>query len=499
MNTYISGLKVIGAALLLAALAACGSGLDSSAGTSSSSSSSGGGSNNTPPGIPNSIVFAPPASTNTVIALQGTGGKTNAQVTFQVNDASNTGVGGVPVTFSLIPTTGDATLTTATGTTAANGQVSTFVVSGNEHYSVTVLATVSTPSGVKTAPSNSLTITTGIPTEGNFAMAVTNLTANNANDTLGITDTVTVQLSDRFSNPAPDGTAVAFYANSGQIPGECLTVGGSCTVTWVSSGLPNAADGLHLPGRAEILAYTVGEESFDDVDGDGVFDNNDVFTTFQSGTTVDSFIEPNYPAVDDIGEVYLDGAERGLNNLTAFPTPYISGDFFHDFNGDNKRNLPDGKFYGFGCKGTATVSCGSGTTKEIGKQICINMSTSGANILVSAGGTATLTGNALSVGAGPATLSFQVSDRNGHALASGTSVALLQSGVVNVVVNSPTNLPYSYADVGCGNNAQTFTLTITLSPPAVPPVTTAGTLELKVVTPGPGGAETDSAVITLGP
>ena len=137
MRANMTGIvRVTGAALLLAALAACGSGLDS--GASSSSSSSGGGSNSTPPGIPNSIVFITPASTNTVIALQGAGGQTNATVTFQVDDASNTGVSGVPVTFTLIPTTGDATLTTATGTTAANGQVSTNVVSGTEHGSVTV-------------------------------------------------------------------------------------------------------------------------------------------------------------------------------------------------------------------------------------------------------------------------------------------------------------------------------------------------------------------------
>lgn len=494
MNTIIKGIGAIGAVLLLAALASCGGG-GTLVGTSSSSGSgsTGGGSNNTPPGIPNSIVFAPPASTNTVIALQGTGGKTNAEVTFQVNDASNTGVGGVPVTFSLVPSTGDATLTTTTGTTGANGQVSTFVVSGNEHYSVTVLATVSTPSGTKTAQSNSLTITTGIPTENNFAVAATSLTANNADDTLGITDVVTVQLSDRFNNPAPDGTAVAFTANSGQIPGQCRTVGGTCNVTWVSSGLPNANDGLHLPGRVEILAYTVGEESFTDVDGDGVFDHSDVFTKFQSGTTVDSFSEPNNPSVDDIGEVYLDGAENGA---------YVSGDFFHDFNIDKLRNGPDGKFYGFGCVGTATVSCGSTATKEIAKQICVELSTSGAVIGVAGGGatgTYDATNHTISVGATSATLTFAVSDTNGQALASTTSVNLIQSGIAGVTVNLPTNLPYTYPDSGCGPNVQTFTVSIVLLPPATPPVNPQGTLQLQVITPSPGSTQTDSPVITIIP
>src|SRR5690242_5157681 len=96
----IKGIGATGAVLLMVALTGCGGGgtLTGTSTSSGSSGNNGGGSNNTPPGIPNSIVFAPPASTNTVIALQGTGGKTNAEVTFQVDDASNTGVSGVAVT-----------------------------------------------------------------------------------------------------------------------------------------------------------------------------------------------------------------------------------------------------------------------------------------------------------------------------------------------------------------------------------------------------------------
>lgn len=484
----IKGIGAIGAALLMVTLTACG-GSGSVIPTSSGSNPSGsngnpGGNNNTPPGIPNSIVFAPPASTNTVIALQGTGGKTNADVTFQVNDASNTGVSGVPVTFALVPSTGDATLTTTTGTTGTNGQVATFVVSGNEHYSVTVLAKVSTPSGVKTASSNSLTISTGIPTEGNFSMASGTLTANNAASTQGITDTITVQLSDRFYNPAPDGTAVAFTANAGQIPGQCLTKSGSCTVTWSSSGLPNPIDALHQPGQVEILAYTVGEESFDDVDGDGVFDHNDVFTVFQGSGKTDDFSEPNDPGVDDIGEVYLDGAENGA---------YISGDFFHDFNNDGLRNPPDGKYYGFGCKGTATVSCGSTATKEIGKQVCVNMSTGGAKI-TSPSGPITVSGT----GTGGVNVTFTVTDQNNHALASGTSVTL-NSTITNGTVALPIDLPFTYQDSGCGTDIQTFTVNITQTaavPPAAP-LPVSGTIQLVVVTPGAGGSTTRGPVITL--
>lgn len=481
MGTIFKGFAAAG---LIAVLAACGNGLNSAVPSGSSSGSkSSGGNNSTPPGIPNSIGFVVPAVNDTVIALQGSGAITNAQVTFQVDDASNTGVSGVPVTFSLIPTTGDATLTTTTGTTGANGQVSTFVVSGNEHYSVTVQAQISTPSGVKTANSNALTISTGIPTQGNFAMAVSNLTAGNADDHLGINDVITVQLSDRFNNPVLDGTAVAFVTNIGQIPGECRTVAGSCTVTWTSSG--NGIYNLepHIAGHVEILAYTVGEESFTDVDGDGVFDHSDTFSVNTgAGDAFDESLRD--PATDDIGEVYLDGDESGA---------YQSGEFFHDFNNDGVRNPPDAHFYGFGCKGTPTVPCGSTTTKEIGKQICIAASSSGARI-TSPAGPITVSGT----GAGGVNVTFTVSDRNGQALASGTQVTLT-STITNGTVTLPTNLPFTYQDSGCGANLQSFTVNIAqtqATPPALPlPVT--GTIQLKVTTPNPGGAETDSAVIVL--
>ncbi|MFI4921127.1 MAG: hypothetical protein ACHQAZ_05770, partial [Gammaproteobacteria bacterium] len=260
-------------------------------------------------------------------------------------------------------------------------------------------------------------------------------------------------------------------------------------VTWSSSG-----DGIynlnpHVAGDVQILAYTVGEESFTDVDGDGIFDNSDLFTV-NTGTG-DSFVERlGDPSTNDIGEVYLDGDESGAHQ---------SGEFFHDFNNDGVRNPPDGHFYGFGCKGTPTVPCGSTSTKEIGKQICLNASTSGAAIGFSAGGTGVLAGNTLNVGAGPTTLTFTVSDRNGHALASGASVNILQAGVTNVTATNPINIPFAYPDVGCGGNVQTFTVSIVLLPPAVPAVKTAGTIQLQVVTPGAGGAQTNSPVITLAP
>jgi hypothetical protein len=483
---------------MLAALTACGGGGSFGGSGSSTSTSSGSGNNNTPPGIANAIVFvgastsAPSGTTisaasaaTVVVALQGAGGNTNADVIFEVDDASGAGVSGIPVKFALITNTGDATLTTTTGTTDKNGRASTFVVSGNVHETVTVQATVDTPSGVKTADSNALAITTGIPTQGNFGIAVTSLTAPNADDTLGVTDTVTVQLSDRFSNPAPDGTAVSFFANQGQIQGQCFTAGGSCNVKWTSSGRAAIADTYHETGQVEILAYTVGEESFTDVDGDGVFDNSDKFTTGGN----DAFSGDD-PSSDDIGEVYLDGAGSGS---------YLAGDFFYDFDKSLVRTGPDGKFYGFGCKGTSTVPCGSTTTRGIGKEICINMSSSTALVVISDGGTGALnpaTGVFTVATAGTTPLTFTVSDINKHALGAGTTVSLVTSGLNGFTVNAPANIPYTFQDEGCGNFSVSFPVTIVPVSPA-PTGTLTGSLVLKITTTGSGGHETDTPTITL--
>ncbi|HEU5398371.1 MAG TPA: hypothetical protein VFV77_03755, partial [Gammaproteobacteria bacterium] len=135
-------------------------------------------------------------------------------------------------------------------------------------------------------------------------------------------------------------------------------------------------------------------------------------------------------------------------------------------------------------------------------QICVELSTSGAVIGVAGGGatgTYDATNHTISVGATSATLTFAVSDTNGQALASTTSVNLIQSGIAGVTVSLPTNLPYTYPDSGCGPNVQTFTVSIVLSPPVTPPVNPQGTLQLQVITPSPGSAQTDSPVVTIIP
>jgi hypothetical protein len=83
---------------------------------------------------------------------------------------------------------------------------------------------------------------------------------------------VTARLSDHFHNPVPDGTAVYFTTNGGAIQPSCTTVGGACTVNWISQN-PRPQNGpISLLGRPTILVYAIGEESFVDANGNGVAD-----------------------------------------------------------------------------------------------------------------------------------------------------------------------------------------------------------------------------------
>src|SRR5699024_3593799 len=138
-----------------------------------------------------------------------------------------------------------------------------------------------------------------------------------------------------------------------------------------------------------ILAYATGEESFDDVNGNGIFDNGDIFTQYDSAdppsVSRDNFFGLPFPAIlpvppllrqppqDDIGEIYLDANQNGQ---------YDSGESYFDYNNDGTRNAPDGDFHGVGCNPANTppgVGCG-GNKFGVGLQACIIMSTSEVNI-----------------------------------------------------------------------------------------------------------------------
>ncbi|HET7396588.1 MAG TPA: hypothetical protein VFK12_09125, partial [Gammaproteobacteria bacterium] len=323
------------------------------------------------------------SATPSTIGLQGSGQATSSTVVFQLLDTTGNPVSNQEVDFSLSTNVGGITLAPTSGKTDGSGMVSTVVQAGTVHTSVVVTASLPAGSSVPDAQSSALTISTGIPTQNNFSISVAshNIDAWAYN---GVTDVVSVILSDRFNNPVPDGTAVAFTTDGGTIEPSCFTTNGACTVTWTSAE-PRPAGNTLLPGRVAILAYAVGEESFLDKDGNGVFNNGDAFT--------------------DIPEIFLDSNEDGTYTSGVDP-------FFYDFDNNSAYTAADSKWEGLLCKDS--TRCGTRSTTGVGKQVVITMSSD----------TPLATAGNLSIASGDITI--YVTDSNGNPLPAGTTFTVSQ-------------------------------------------------------------------------
>jgi hypothetical protein len=363
------------------------------------------------------------SATPTSIGLKGTGLAETSTVIFKVVDSTGGARPGVPVTFSLDTTVGGITISPATATSGNDGTVQTVVSSGTQHTSVRVTATIASPA--LSTQSSLLTVTTGLPSSNGFSIAIGPATYGGTASKLacpnveaynidGVPATITVRLSDRYNNPAPDGTAVAFTTNGGHVVGSCSTPSattspgdGTCTVTWTSANprpTPASTPPNLLAGRATIMGTAIGEESFDDLNGNGYYDAGEPFS--------------------NLGEPYRDDNENGA---------YDVGEYFLDFNKNGVRDPPDGVFKGITCSGT---TC-STTTLAISASLLVVMSTSAANVSYVGNTGFAGDGSGLTIAAGGSgTVTINVQDANGNPVAAGTTVAV--SATTGTVTQTPS-------------------------------------------------------------
>ena len=235
------------------------------------------------------------------IVLDGTGCAGCAQhsiVVFQVVDIFGKPVPSQNVAFSLSTYIGGLSLSNETTTSDANGLVQTVVQAGSVATHVRVLATVADES-IATL-SDEIAVSTGLPDQDSFSVSAETLNPE-AWDFDGVTVPITIRAADHFNNPVPDGSVIVFSAEGGAIQSSCRTEDGSCFVSWSSQAPRPQAD-----GRVTVLATSIGEESFFDADGDGVY-----------GSPVDSL------SGADLGEPFQDNNENGARNGT---------EEFRDFN-----------------------------------------------------------------------------------------------------------------------------------------------------------------------
>lgn len=329
--------------------------------------------------------------TPNVIALQGAGGQglpETASVTFRLLGQQGLPIANQTINFTLTTTVGNITLLTNSAITNALGEASAIVQSGTIATSVGVIATLD---GTQlSSQSEQLNVTTGVPDQD--SMTVRPEIANpEAWDYFGEQVAITARLADVFNNPAPDGTAVSFTSEGGQIEGSCITTAGSCQVTWTSQNpRPEADLNTTRAGRVTISATAIGAESFFDEDGDGVFSDGD--------------------QVIDLPEAFRDDNEDDLRTELSDPDP---AEPYIDFNTNGQFDIADGLYSGPLCS-HATL-CAPQNKLTVRDDFVLVMSTSSLDITFSLDSNfTTLLTTALDVTTNN-TVFVRVADSNGNA------------------------------------------------------------------------------------
>lgn len=360
-----------------------------------------------------SISFVSATPTN--IGLKGMGGlgiTETSTVVFKVFDTSGQPKANQQVDFTLNTQLGGLTLLSSSASSDANGLVSTIVQSGVYATPVRVTATLRGITPVISTQSDQLVVSTGVPAQDGFSLSIATLNPE-CYSIDGVSDAVTVRLSDHFHNPVPDGTAVSFTTNGGSITPSCTTVSGACTVTWTSQNPRPAVPGIN-PGRVTILAYAVGEEAFTDLNGNGVADPGE-FT--------------------DDPEAFRDDNENGVRDASE---PFI------DFNGNGLYDLADGKYNGI-LQGAAYI--GAPRSKNVFYNAHLVMASSSANIINSNGN-----GTIQVANGGNTSVTITVHDINGNVMPAGTTVAFslvtIGTGPQYVLTANPFTFPNSNANHG---------------------------------------------------
>lgn len=416
--------KLLGAMLISLILTACGGG-DGSAldNTLNGRSSSNGSSVSSAIGADTLQSLEFKDATPSVINLKGTGGAESALVRFRTLGQTGLPISNITVNFSLTSEVGGLALSQTSAVSDKDGYISTSVNSGNISTSIRVTATIKDNPSISTQ-SNQLVIATGLPDQKSMSIALEKFNPAGWNY-IGVTSKVSVLLADAYNNPTADGTTVYFTTEGGSIQPSCTTVGGGCQVLWTSQdprpprnstdnsinrilclGSFTAPDSLHTceaerAGRSTILATAIGNESFKDTNGNGVFDSDvDMFVApsffidkngngiFDTG--IDELVsakeprptgaletdecKPNVPRssfesstrqCDDLGEAYLDSNESGT---------YDIGEYFVDFLVDKTHTQRNGIYNGAFCPEGADPKICSRAPITIRKQHLVIMS-----------------------------------------------------------------------------------------------------------------------------
>ena len=289
--------------------------------------------------------------TSQVIFTPASGFTDNTNITFKVTDAYGNPKSNESITFEFAGIENQSSefeqyaLTPAINTTDANGQAVVNVKAGAIPVPFRVIAYLTNKPEIR-ATSKPISVSMGFPDDDSFTFSAGRYNIEGA-EFADETDTITMQLSDRFNNPVPDGTVVSFTTEGGSIKGDqdsaqgitgsCITKNGVCNATLTSTN-PKPDN-----GRVTVLAYVQGEESFFDVNGNKVFDQGDLIGVgnSQNASEVPTFMAT--AGIADVGEPYLD---TNVDDGSAF---IANTDQFVDINNNGSRDGGDGTYTGQLC------------------------------------------------------------------------------------------------------------------------------------------------------
>jgi hypothetical protein len=210
------------------------------------------------------FISAQPAT----IGVRASGLPEQSTLTFQARNTRALPIAGAVVQFQLTGS-GSELLDPVSAITDADGMVSTTVTSGTRATTIRVTASAdSTGDGIADIFVNSQVVSiVGAPPAFNHfsvAPAIFNVPGR---VTFGVQDTISAYVNDRFGNAVPPGTAVSFITNAASVVNPTTTdSSGVATATLLTEGV------VPPTGIVTVLAFTRGEESFLDNNGNGRFD-----------------------------------------------------------------------------------------------------------------------------------------------------------------------------------------------------------------------------------
>ncbi len=383
-----------------------------------------------------SIAFVSAAPT-TIYLAESVGDKI-ATLTFKVLDKVGQAKSGQTVDFSSDSDLHGLTFSPESAESNAEGLVVTRVTSGNMPGVALVSASFIDEENITVSTvSNSLAIHTGVPSQQGLSLSAETL-AVEAWNVDGVAVNVTMRISDENSNPVPDGTAVYFETDGGQVAGSCFTTGqttnSQCSVQWTSQNSRPQGHTNQLPqgactapgiipafgaGRLTVLGVTVGQESFYDANGNHIFDSGETYSA--------------------LGEAWVDSNENGIRDTNGIliENNANKGEEFRDYNsnlefdlttGVKNSNTPSANiaelYNGLLCtvENDAAGIC-TRDLVETRDSLVMIMATSAANILLSDSSNTSAVTN-IDVTSGPVSLTLTVQDLNGNQMPAGTTVSI---------------------------------------------------------------------------